>query len=244
MSGRQVVVELVPDDEVVRETLARGWAAGSHRDAPWVGIAIDVLRATSTLTVARANGAAAIVPFADPAAALAYRSTTPGSLACGEREGRIVAGFDLGNSPSEYTRERVGGRTLAFASTNGSRALLELHGCGRRWLGAFVNASAVVRACAESPLVWITCAGKLGEPAAEDTACAGWIAARLAERGHALGSEDARRAAAAAPRDAAEIRARVEGSAHATYLASLGPEFSRDVAFCATLDSIGDAFEF
>ena len=84
--------------------------------------AIDVLRATTTLAWARANGATRIEPFAETAAALAFRDRHPGCLACGERDGCIVPGFDLGNSPGEYTRERVAGRTLAFASTNGSRA--------------------------------------------------------------------------------------------------------------------------
>ena len=101
-------------------------------------VAIDVLRATTTLAVARLNGAARIAPFATPAEALAFRGRTPGALACGEREGRIVEGFDLGNSPGEFTRERVNGKPLAFASTNGSLALLAASRCRRRVLGNFV----------------------------------------------------------------------------------------------------------
>src|SRR5262249_25152618 len=109
-------------------------------------VAIDVLRATTTLAVARRNGAARIVPFATPEEALAFRAATPRALACGEREGRIVEGFDLGNSPAEFTRERVDGKTLAFASTNGSRALLAAARCRRRLLGSFAALSATVAA--------------------------------------------------------------------------------------------------
>src|SRR5262249_32538229 len=83
--------------------------APGARPAASGAAAIDVLRATTTLAWARAHGAARIVPFAETTAAIAYRDAHPGTLACGERDGRIVPGFDLGNSPAEFTRERVMG---------------------------------------------------------------------------------------------------------------------------------------
>jgi 2-phosphosulfolactate phosphatase len=240
---RRVVVEPVPSEELVREQSREGFGV-SYRDGGWAGVAVDVLRASSTLTRAKAHGAARILPFADTDAAIAYRDRNPGTLACGERDGRIVPGFDLGNSPFEYSPERVSGRTLAFASTNGSRAMLALWGCGRRWLGAFVNASAVLAAIADAPRVRVTCAGKLGEPCSEDLAFAGWLCAALESRGWTLDGEDARACAAAAPRGADEVRARVEESGHGRYLASLGPEFAADVRWCATFDALGEAHEF
>lgn len=240
---RQVVVEPFPSEDRVRKQAREGFSA-NFRDRDWAGVAVDVLRASSTLTRAKAKGAARILPFADTATAVAYRDRTPGTLACGERDGRIVAGFDLGNSPFEYTAGRVAGRTLAFASTNGSRAMLSLWGCGRRWLGAFVNANAVLAALAEAPRVRITCAGKLGSPCEEDLAFAGWLCAALAARGWKLEGEHARACAAAAPRDADEVRERVERSEHGRFLASLGPEFAEDVRWCATFDALGEAHEF
>ncbi len=227
----RVVVDLVP-------------GASPAPGARWTGVAIDVLRATSTLTQARENGAARIVSFADPAEALAFRDANPGALACGERGGRIVPGFDLGNSPFEYVRERVEGRALAFASTNGSRAILALRGCGTRWLGAFVNASAVVRALAGAPLVAIVCAGKEGAFALEDAACAGWIVQALLDSGAEAGNDAARLVARVGPRAAGEVRALVEGCDHARTLVPLGREYARDVAFCATLDAIGAVHSF
>lgn len=211
-------------------------------DARTVGVAIDVLRATSTLTQALANGAAGVRPFAETAQALAFRDREPLVLACGEREGLIVPGFDLGNSPFEYTAERVRGRTLAFASTNGSRALLSLEGCERRVLGAFVNASAVLRAISGASAVRIACAGKLGRFALEDAAFAGWLCRRLEEKGATLQGGAARLAAHLAPEGADDVLALVQGCSHGRYLASLGPEFARDVEFCGTLDSIDRAF--
>ena len=231
----RVVIEVVPDAARVCAALA-----GQHdpSDSGVVGVAIDVLRATSTLTVARRNGAAAVIPFADTTLAIAYRGAHPDALICGERNGSIVPGFDLGNSPSEYSAERVRGRTLAFASTNGSRAMLAQIGCQRRLLGAFVNASAVVRACAGAAHVRITCAGDRGQLSSEDLACAGWIARALRERGFEASGEDTSFAIEQAPVGAEAVHHAVEVAPHGKALALLGEQYQRDVAFCATLDAL------
>jgi len=207
-------------------------------------VAIDVLRATTTLAVAKANGCGAIVPFAGVREALRYRDTHPGSLACGEREGRIVPGFDLGNSPSEYTRERVGGRTLAFASTNGSRALLAASRCRHRLLGSFVNLSATIAALPTAGEIWLVCAGKLGAFAIEDAACAGTLAAALAARGAALANAEARLAATLRCDGAEAVRAVVEGCDHGRWLATLGERFALDVQECGTQDAARLPAEF
>ena len=207
-------------------------------------VAIDVLRATTTLAVARLNGAARGVPFATPAEALEFRRRTPGTLACGEREGRIVAGFDLGNSPREFTRERVNGMSLAFASTNGSRALLAASRCRRRLLGSFAALSATVEALKRERDVQLVCAGKLGRFALEDAACAGTIVARLAAAGAKLADDGARLAVKFACSDAGEARALVEGCDHGRWLASLGDAFAADVDFCATMDALEASCEW
>src|ERR1700675_510977 len=85
----------------------------------------DVLRASTTMIVALGNGCAGLVPVADPAEALRRkRAAGDGVLVAGEQRGEMVAGFDLGNSPLEFTRERVGGRLVIFTTSNGTRALL------------------------------------------------------------------------------------------------------------------------
>ncbi len=236
MPGPRVHVDLVPAS-APGEPRPRG-AEG------WTGVAIDVLRATSTLTRARASGAGAIVPCATPAEALAYRAAHPGTLACGERGGRIVDGFDLGNSPFEYERERVEGRTLAFASTNGSMAMRALRECRTRKLAAFVNATAAVRALAGEARVWIVCAGKEGAFALEDAACAGWLVRALLAAGGEPANAAARLAETLAPKDADGVRATVEGADHARYLDSLGPDYARDVTWCATLDALDHVSDF
>src|ERR1041385_1206892 len=94
-----------------------------------VCVVFDVLRATSTMVPALANSAAAIIPVVEIPEALSLRQSRPEVLLAGERGGvRIQADltgsieFDLGNSPHEFTREKVGGRTIVMTTTNGTRA--------------------------------------------------------------------------------------------------------------------------
>jgi 2-phosphosulfolactate phosphatase len=205
-------------------------------------VVVDVLRATTVLTLARLHGARAILPAGTPGEARELQAAHPGALLCGERDGRRIDGFDLGNSPFEYGFENVGGRTLVFASTNGSRALIAARGARRRVLGAFVNATAVLETVTPDEEVVVVCSGKLGGYALEDAALAGWLVERLAARGARVAGAAAAFARRTAPRDAAEVRAAVQGAAHGRFLRSLGPGYARDVEFCAGLDTIGQAF--
>jgi 2-phosphosulfolactate phosphatase len=206
-------------------------------------VIVDVLRATTTLTVAFAHGARGVIPTATPDEALALRGSRPDTLVCGERDGRIVPGFDLGNSPFEYTDERVRGRTLAFASTNGSLAMLAARHARRRVLAAFVNAAAVVESVRREREVTIVCAGKLGGFSLEDAACVGLLLARLEPHGGVPDGAAARLARALAPRDAGEVRVLVEGAAHARDLRSMGAAYARDLELCAGLDTLDHAFD-
>src|SRR5262245_52562441 len=88
------------------------WTRAPAVRAPAVAVIVDVLRATTTLTVALDHGAARVIPAASPAQAFELRSRSPAALLCGEREGRKIEGFDLGNSPDEYRATRVKGREL------------------------------------------------------------------------------------------------------------------------------------
>ena len=219
----------------------RGWPRDERR---LTAVVIDVLRATTTLTVALAHGAARVIPVAGVEPAFARRALEPGSLLCGERDGLKVPGFDLGNSPAEYGPGAVKGRTLVFASTNGSRAMIACAGFGTRFLGAFVNASAVVEALGRRPFVRLVCAGKEGRFALEDAACAGWLCAALEARGARVEGEEARLARTLAPRDAAGILPLLQGTGHGRTLRALSPAFARDVEFCAELDRVGRVFSF
>ena len=208
-----------------------------------VAVVIDVLRASTTLTVGLANRARDVIPVATPEEALELKRREPDALLCGERDGRKIPGFDLGNSPREYAAEVVSGRTLIFASTNGSLAMIRARPARRRLLGCFLNANAVVESLAGEDRVALVCAGKLKRFSLEDAAFAGWVTERLAARGARVEDESARFARRLAPRDRFDVRALLEGSSHGRYLRALGPEFRRDVALCATLDHMDQVFE-
>jgi 2-phosphosulfolactate phosphatase len=145
-------------------------------------VVFDVLRATSTMMTALANGASRIFPVQEIAQALRLRADHPGALLAGERDGvRILAAasggvdFDLGNSPREFTPERVAGREIIMTTTNGTRALQACHGARRIWAGAWLNLGALARELESEPVgrLLIVCAGTYEEAAYEDTLAAG-----------------------------------------------------------------------
>jgi 2-phosphosulfolactate phosphatase len=124
-------------------------ALGARDLRQTVCVVFDVLRATSTMVTALGNGAAAIIPTAEIAEAMQVWRQRPDVQLAGEREGvRILAGqtgsiaFDLGNSPREFTREAVAGRTLVMTTTNGTRALRACAGARQVLLGSFLNLGA------------------------------------------------------------------------------------------------------
>src|SRR5215217_1576755 len=84
-------------------------------------VVIDVLRATSSIVYGIDNGATAIIPVANVEDCLNY--TDKGFLLAAERNGEVVAGYDFGNSPFSYTKEKVGGKTVVLTTTNGTKAL-------------------------------------------------------------------------------------------------------------------------
>ncbi len=141
-------------------------------------VVIDVLRATTVIATALAAGAARVIPCLELDEARRIASGLPANevLLGGERKGLPIEGFDLGNSPSEYTPERVAGRTIAFTTTNGTRALRHCQQAGRVLVGAFVNLRAIVNALTDEETVHLLCAGTRGEITREDVLLAGAIA--------------------------------------------------------------------
>jgi 2-phosphosulfolactate phosphatase len=148
-------------------------------------IVIDVLRASTTICYALAAGAKAVIPCleVDEAQRFAQRHGPGAVLLGGERGGLPIAGFDLGNSPGEYTAERVGGRTIAFTTTNGTKAMQLCGEAERVTIGAFVNLSAVCRgvlhALNAGRTAHLLCAGTGGEITAEDVLLAGAVAQQI-----------------------------------------------------------------
>lgn len=202
---------------------------------------IDVLRASTSIVTALANGAARIVPAASTEEALSVGSTVPAGrfLACGERNGLIIEGFDLGNSPAEYTADRVGGKVLAFASTNGSRMLVRAAaGGGTVIVAGFVNAgAAAARMASGTEDVLLACSGRDGGFSLEDAVCAGMLAVRAAERANGLceWTDAARACVILYRRFADDLAGMAAGSEHGRYLTGLG--LGNDIPACVAVDA-------
>jgi 2-phosphosulfolactate phosphatase len=149
-----------------------------------VAVVVDVLRATTTIIHALAAGCREIRTCADVAEARHLAAELPAgkALLAGERGGQPLPGFDLGNSPREYTCKICAGQILVLTTTNGTRALARAVEADRVLIAAFVNFSAVCEQLRQDRRsVHILCSGYEGEPALEDTLLAGAIVDCLCE---------------------------------------------------------------
>lgn len=154
--------------------------------APECAIAVDVLRATSTIATVLAAGGEAVQVFSDLDQLIEVSEKWPSEkrLRAGERGGAKVAGFELGNSPLDCTPELVQGRRLFISTTNGTRALQRVQDSPNLLAAALINRAAVVQFLQElqPETVWIVGSGWEGSFSLEDTVCAGAIAHSLLQQ--------------------------------------------------------------
>jgi 2-phosphosulfolactate phosphatase len=144
-------------------------------------VVLDVLRASTTIATALAAGAKEVIPFLDveQVRAAGKDLVREEIVLGGERRGVKIDLFDLGNSPSEYTAEVVGGKTVLFTTTNGTKAMERCREAHRVMIGAPVNLAAICRSLAETLNVHLLCAGTGGRITREDILAAGAITYQL-----------------------------------------------------------------
>ncbi|MDF5724307.1 MAG: 2-phosphosulfolactate phosphatase family protein [Rhizonema sp. PD37] len=163
--------ELTPTDEV-----------------PECAIAVDVLRATTTMATVLAVGGEAVQVFSDLDQLLQKSESWPVEkrLRAGERGGAKVTGFDMGNSPLDCTPERVQGKRLFISTTNGTRALQRVQNAKVVLAAALINRATVVEYLwqQQPETVWIVGSGWEGSFSLEDTVCAGAIAYSIMQKGN------------------------------------------------------------
>lgn len=205
-------------------------------------VVVDVLRASSTIVHACENGVERIIPVAqvEDATKLVPTLERKKTLLGGEREGKMIEGFDLGNSPLEYASKIVRGKTLILSTTNGTVAITQSAPAQEILIGCFLNLSAVVTriSSARPDRVAVLCAGNLGQLALEDFVCGGLIVERLAQsyRGELI-LNDGAVAARELARTMTDIGEVVRNSTHGRRLAELG--FEKDLEFCSRIDKYG-----
>ena len=141
-------------------------------------VVVDILRATSCITTAFAHGIQAIMPFASLDDCKSMKNQ--GYFTSGERDGKKVEGFDLGNSPFEYMDPRLKGGKIAFTTTNGTQAIAKSIGAKEVLIGSFLNLSSVSEYLAQGNYdVLVVCAGWKGRFNLEDTLFAGALIDKL-----------------------------------------------------------------
>jgi len=218
------------------------FAALRQRDlSQTVCVVFDVLRATTSMVTALTNGAREIIPVCEIAEAVALRQARPDLLLAGERNGlRILRAqtgsvdFDLGNSPREFTRDRVGGRAIAMTTTNGTRALQACRGARRVLVGSFLNLGAVADWLARERVadLLLVCSGTLEEASYEDVLGAGALCDAVWEQFSGGPVADSAQVAREIYRQGSDdLLAAVQRARNARRLLAV-PELREDVTVC------------
>lgn len=202
-------------------------------------VVIDVLRATSVIAQAISSGARAIYPTGsmEEAVRLGQNLDRADLLMCGERRGLAIEGFDLGNSPLEFTPDVVGEKTLVMATTNGTPAVVAAGTARRTVVGSFLNLGAVRDAIASDAAVAVVCAGREKRFALEDAVCAGMLVERLKGRGTRHELNDAGLAALELAKiHDQDLDGMMRRTAAGQQLLEIGHE--HDLVYCAGVDQL------
>lgn len=202
-------------------------------------VVIDVLRTSTTMITGLFNGAKEIIPTESIATAgLIGRNSQGQALLCGEKNGKIIEGFNLGNSVKEYAEENVKDKILVFSSTNGTPSLIKAKFARNCILLGFVNMARVVQYINSlNEDFIIVCAGKNGEFSLEDTVCAGMLVSILKKintKNKFLLTDSARGAAKLYSAYKLDILKMLYECEHGKFLISIG--FEDDLPACAEID--------
>jgi 2-phosphosulfolactate phosphatase len=197
-------------------------------------VVIDIFRATSSICYGIANGAEAIIPVSTVEECLTYKDQ--GFSLAAERDGRVVAGFEFGNSPFSYTEDKVKGKTIVLTTTNGTKALKESIQASEIIIGSFLNLSAVYNwLLGQNMDIILLCAGWKNNFCLEDTLFAGALVEKLKGSNFclddsALAAEDLYKLAKN------DLAGYLSKSSHGERLKKLNIE--KDIAFCLQIDVI------
>lgn len=210
-------------------------------------VMIDVLRASSTICAAFHSGAKEIIPFGEVQKAVSvYANLSKESrFLGGEREGVKPEGFDAGNSPFEYTPDRIEDRTIIFTTSNGTKIFVKAKHARKRYIGAFVNLNIVLKEIysyiendkseGKNTNITFLCAGTNGRVSYEDMTCAGAFLDSINEKYSGCEITDSAEVA----KNLFTLHRSVLGEflktkSHARYLESIG--LQEDVEICFEID--------
>jgi 2-phosphosulfolactate phosphatase len=202
---------------------------------------VDVLRASTTVATALGNGAKTVIPLegADEVITRSKEFARSGVKLAGEQKMFPIAGFDLGNSPQDFTPEAVEGKTILITTTNGTRALLGVQGARDIVIASYVNFTAVLAmmkvAASSNTDIAIICAGEEGSFTLEDAACAGRYVRAIPKRASVVANDAASASVLIEKKYGDNIAKVFKESTHGQALESAG--FGDDLAAAAEVDS-------
>lgn len=204
-------------------------------------VVIDVLRASTTIATALRNGAKEIIPVNSVENAVKVSGSLFGdvTLRAGERNAKMIEGFNLGNSPREYTREVVQGKSIIFMTTNGSTAILRARYAKNLVIAGFINVSSIIEFLKNlNEDFVIICAGNDNNYCLEDTVCAGRIIKKFIRGVDAnVVLDDAGNTAIILDTYyGKQIGKMLKLCDHGRYLSEIG--FGDDLKICGSIDSI------
>lgn len=197
-------------------------------------VVIDVLRATSVMITALHNGAEKIFPFKDIKTIQERCENLKNIIKCGERNALKIDGFDLGNSPLEFTKEKVFGKDIYMSTTNGTKAVENSLSAEKIIICSFLNVKSVSEKLLEYKKdVVIVCAGTNGKFSLDDTLCAGLIIKEM-QKHTEIQMNDVLLAAVRISESHENIKDILKGSTHYERLLSLG--FEKDMEHIFSLN--------
>ena len=200
----------------------------------YIVVIIDIFRATSSICYGIDNGAQAIIPVAEIEECIAYRDQQKGYLLAAERNGEVVSGFDFGNSPFSYTREKVAGKTVVLTTTNGTQALHLSRAAKKVVIGSFLNLTALCDWLkTQNESILLVCAGWKNNFNLEDTLFAGAVVEQL-KAGDYRTDDPAIAANDLYQLGKHDLGAYLAKTSHSERLKKLGIE--ADIAFCLHVD--------
>ena len=203
-----------------------------------IAVVIDVLRAASTIIIALYNGCKEIVPTAEieEAIMLAKNYERETFLLGGERNAQKIDGFDLSNSPYEYTREVVKGQTIIMTTTNGTQAIRKVSDAKEVIVAGFLNAGAVsryIQSCGDD--VTFVCAGTDNKFSMDDILAAGAMLDILDGMNTQMEMDDLALVSLHLYRSYKnDLKKALKGACHYKNLVEAG--FEKDVDYCIKID--------
>ena len=210
-----------------------------NKGTPDCAIAVDILRATTTIATALHAGAEGVQVFSDLDELMRVSEAHPAELRIrvGERGGKTVAGCDLGNSPFDFTPEVVKGKRIFMSTTNGTRSIQKIQNAKTVLACAMINLGSVLSylRATKPETVWIVGSGWEGSYSLEDTTCAGAIALALEDEAD-FGNDEAVAAAALYKAWKDQVEELFYQASHGKRLLSLNG--AEDIAYCAKIDVV------